>query len=60
MYCRRGHTFLMQRDFEKAKECYEHCLTIAKELSDRAAEGSTYCCLGNVYRFLGNGEEAIE
>lgn len=39
-YCSRGNVYLMRGDFKNAKECYEHCLTITKEVGNRTAEGN--------------------
>ena len=39
---------------------HKQCLRIAKELGDRAGEGSAYGNLGNAYQSLGNLKQAIK
>ena len=40
-------------------EYYEKDLSIAKEVGNRAGEGSTYGNLGNAYLSLGNFKQAL-
>ena len=46
--------------FQEAIEYLNQRLSIAKEVGDRAGEGTAYGNLGNAYRSLGKFQEAIE
>ena len=48
------------RDFDRAIECHECHLKIAKELGDRSGEGKAYGNLGTAYHGLGDFEKAID
>lgn len=41
-------------DIQRAIDYHEHCLNIAKELGDQAAEQRQYSCLGNSHQKLKN------
>ena len=47
-------------DFNKAIEYHAQHLAIAKEVGDRAGEGSAYGNLGNAYQLQGDFSKAIE
>ena len=59
-YGNLGGTHEMLRDFERAIECHECHLKIAKELGDRSGEGKAYGNLGTAYHGLGDFEKAID
>ncbi|XP_068713352.1 tetratricopeptide repeat protein 28-like [Montipora foliosa] len=57
---KRSIAYLSLGNLKQAIEYYEKHLSIAKEVRDRAAEGSAYGSLGVAYRNLGNFQPAIE
>ena len=50
-YCNLGVAYKSLGDFQKAKECHEQDLQIAKEVGNAASEGRTYCNLGCVSQY---------
>ncbi|XP_068686240.1 tetratricopeptide repeat protein 28-like [Montipora foliosa] len=58
-YGNLGNAYVSLGNFKQAIEYYEKCLSIAKEVGDRASEGITYGGLGNGYLSLGNFKLAI-
>jgi hypothetical protein len=54
-----GHG-VREPDFSRAIEYHTQCLAIAKEVGDRAGEGTAYGSLGNAYKSLGDFSRAIE
>ena len=47
-------------DFKQAVKYHNQHLSIAKELGDRAGEGSAYGNLGNAYQSLGDFKQAVK
>jgi len=50
---------MAQRKLQLIEDLKKH-LSVAKEVGDRAGEGTAYCNLGNAYRRQGKFQEAIE
>ena len=54
-----SHAYSALDDFQRAKDYYEHCLSIAKEVGDRVGEGHAYYCLGTSLLAEGCLNEAL-
>ena len=48
-YERLGNAFKRLGNFEEDISCHNKCISIAKEVGDRASEGRAYCQLGCLY-----------
>ena len=59
-YGNLGNDYQRLGNFQKAVEYHEKRLKIAKEVGDRAGEGTAYCNLGIAYQRLGNFQKAVE
>ena len=55
-----GNAYQSQGDFNKAIEYHTLRLAIAKEVGDRAGEGTAYGNLGIAYQSQGDFRQAIE
>ena len=60
VYSILGIAYYSLGDFSKAIDHHGLDLAIAKEVGDRAGEGTAYANLGNAYRNLGDLNKAIE
>ena len=60
VYCILGNAYQNLGNFSKALEHHKECLTMAKEVGDRAGEGRAYGDLGNAYFSQGDYAKAIE
>ena len=55
-----GCTYYSVGQFNTAIEYHQQCLEIAKEVGDKAGEGTSYANLGNAYQGLGQYKTAIK
>ena len=55
-----GSAYLSQNLVERAIDCYEKALAIAREIGDRHSEGKKFGNLGNAYADMGQIERARE
>ena len=55
-----GNVYYQQGDFKQAMKHYKQTLSLAKELGDKAGEGTAYGSIGNAYEGLSNFKRAIE